>query len=756
MKLGAMRLVGKKIPRLDGYSKVCGEAIYGADFHLENALFLKVLRSPHHHGYIRDIDGSEALRVPGVLTIITWRDIPGENLSGKIKRDQPILAENKVRYVGEPVAVVVAETEEIAEKALEEINVDYELLDPVLSPEKALEPEAPTVHEGSNLLGEFNLSRGDMKEGFSKSDIIIENTYRTPFVEHAYIEPEAGAASIDSEGRICIYAASQYSHHIAREVCHMLSFPREKVRVIQTVMGGGFGGKTDISVHGVLALAAHKTKRAVKYIYTREESFLATAKRHPFIIYYRTGAQKDGRLMAVEADILMDTGAYASSGPAVVSRAGIHAVGPYEVPNVRVTCRGVYTNNPVAGAMRGFGVPEVVFAHESQMDIIASELVIDPYRIREKNILREGSRTITGQPLKTSVGMEETLRKAQEKLPRSRNSGEKSQKPYTKRGFGYGCVYYGIGNTGQVNHSEVKMAALNDGKVLISVGASELGQGLLTVFQQMGAEALGMPVEQVEVLTEDTSLTPDPGITSASKQTYVTGNAICRAAKKLIREISVQVAEHFQVSPEHVVYSGGNFIAIKNDRRMAIPVADAISRILSENSVDLMVTGSFTSETTPLDPVTGQGIPYPTYSYATQIAEVEVDVRTGKVRVVQIISANDVGKAINPETTEGQIVGGAVMGVGYAIMEHYLPGQTRNFGEYLIPTSCDVPRVIPIIVEDPESSGPFGAKGLGEVTCIPTAAAIANAVSNATGMRFYQLPLTPERVYEAFKRMDKG
>ncbi len=744
-----MWYVGKRIPRVDGISKASGEAVYGADFYLKGTYVLKALRSPYPHAYIHRIDESEALRAEGVLTVLTWKDIPGENLSGEVKRDQPILAEGKARYVGEPIAVIVGETERACKKALDKIEVHYEPLPAVLSPEEALKSNAPKIHEGGNVLKEFNLSTGDIEEGFSRSDIIIENTYTTPFVEHAYLEPEAGAAEIDSEGRVSVYAPTQFSHYIKREIGRVLALPPERVRVVQTAVGGGFGGKNDNSVHCILALAAYKTGRPVRWIYTREESFLASTKRHPSIIRYKTGARKDGRLMSIEVDILMDTGAYASVGPPVITRAGIHSTGPYEIPNARIRSRGIYTNNPIAGAMRGFGVPQVVFAYESQMDILANRLGIDPFRLREINLLKKGSKTITGQILKEGVGIGKTLQTAQMKLIKTGDFKKASQKPFLKRGIGYGCAFHGIGNTGIVNRPEVKMKLHEDGRISILVGASELGQGLLTIFQQIGADAFELPFGNVLVRTEDTCLTSDPGETSASKQTYMTGNAICRTAKKMVREISLLLSKHFQVSLESVVYSKGKFLVNKkDDRYIRIPFSE-VGSFISDKTFE--ITGDFISQITPLNAETGQGIPYPTYSYGTQIAQVEVDLRTGKVRVIQMISANDVGKAINPETAEGQIEGGVIMGLGYALMEKYVPGSTKNFQEYLIPTSCDVPKIYPVIVEEEDPSGPFGAKGLGEIVTTPTAAAIANAVSNAIGVRFYQLPLTPEQVYKAIK-----
>lgn len=504
-------------------------------------------------------------------------------------------------------------------------------------------------------------------------------------------------------------------------------------------------------MHGILALAAYRTKKPVRWIYTREESFLATTKRHPSMIHYRTGAKKNGKLTAVDVDILLDSGAYASSGPAVATRAGIFAVGPYDIPHVRIRSRAVYTNHPIAGAMRGFGGPQVAFAHESQMDILAEKLGIDPYRLRKINCFKKGSETATGQVLKESVGMEKTLLGARKALGGRARFQKSISKPHEKSGIGYGCAFHGVGNTGVVNRSEVRMKLTEEGKVSIGVGASEIGQGLLTAFQQMAAEVLELSLDDIVIYNEDTFLTGDTEVTGGSKQTYMTGNAIFQGARNFIKEVSALLATHFKVSLESIVYSSGVFKVVKNGKVDKIRISEVMPFILEEKKTPFEVKGDFTSQTIPLNPVSGQGDPYPTYSYSTQIAEVKVDTRTGKVHVVRIISATDVGKAINPETIEGQIVGGAVMGFGYGVMEEYLPSQTKNLREYLIPTSCDAPRVLPIMVEDSVSSGPFGAKGIGEIVSVPTAAAIANAVTDAIGVRFFQVPITAERVSMALK-----
>jgi CO/xanthine dehydrogenase Mo-binding subunit len=532
-------------------------------------------------------------------------------------------------------------------------------------------------------------------------------------------------------------------------VASVLGLPIEKVRIIQSGTGGAFGGRLDITVQCLLALAAFHLKSPVRIVYSREEVFQVISKRHPLKIRYKSGAKKDGKLTAVDIHILGDTGAYASYGATVAIRSAVHATGPYQVPHVRVKSQMVYTNNPWSGAMRGFGVPQMAFAHESQMDLLAKALKMDPIEIRLKNALTAGSETATGQTLMASVGIGETLRKVKEWRDKA-ISRKDPEKPNIKKGIGVGSMWYGIGNTGIANPSTAQVEIDPNGEVRLFTGAADIGQGSDTIFLQIASEALGLPLGEICLIRADTSVTTDAGATSASRQTYISGNAIVNAIKSLKQEILNEASHLFDENDKELFLEDGEVKHIKKGY-ISIPIREIAKR----SGRTLRGEGYFDPETTKLDPKTGQGSPYATYAFATHLAEVEVDIETGKVKVNRVIASHDVGKAINPKNVIGQIMGGVTMGVGMALMEEYVPKKTVSFVNYLIPTSKDVPEVIPIIIEDEEPSGPFGAKGVGEPALIPTAPAILNAIADAIGQRIYHLPANLERVLEAVKKADR-
>lgn len=739
-----MKQVGVGVPKVDVLEKVLGEAKYGADLSAEEPLHLKVVRSSKHHAKILNIETGEALKVDGVERIFTARDIPGKNLTGAIVKDQPVLAQDRVRYVGDPVALVAAKTIEAAEEAAGKVFVVYEDLPFVSNPEEALKPYAPLIHEKGNLLLEFNVIKGDVQTGFKEAEIIIEETYTTTWVEHAYMEPDAGISYLDEEGRVTVICPNQIVHYSQREVASVLSLPLEKVRIIQSATGGGFGGRLDITVQCLLAVAAFHLRKPVRIVYSREEVFQATSKRHPLRIRYKSGAKRDGRLTAVEVEIFGDTGAYASYGPAVGTRAAIHATGPYEVPHVKVRSQMVYTNNTWSGAMRGFGVVQMSFAHESQMDLLAEALKMDPFEIRLKNVLRVGSETATGQTLMASVGIGETLRKVREWRDQALLPEEDSKKPFIKKGIGIGSMWYGIGNTGRANPSTAKAEIDPDGEIRLFIGAADIGQGSDTILLQMASESLGVSLKELRLIPLDTALTTDAGVTSASRQTYISGNAVLNAIKNLKEEVVKEGSRILGVDDKSLFFEDGEI------KQKSNPLISISAREVAKRSGRILRgEGHFDPETTPLDPKTGQGVPYATYAFATHLAKVEVDTETGKVRVNRVVASHDVGKAINPRNVVGQITGGIAMGVGFVLMEEYVPGETTSFVNYLIPTSKDIPEVIPILVEDEEPTGPFGAKGLGEPALIPSIPAILNGIANAIGERIYRLPANLERVVEA-------
>ena len=745
-----MKQVGIEIPKVDVLEKVLGEAKYGADLPSREPLYLKVVRSPKPHAKILRIEIDKAIRVPGVERVFTAKDIPGKNLVGTINKDQPILALDRVRYVGDPIALIAAKTEEAAEEASKKLAVVYEDLPSVTLPEEALQPNAPLIHEKGNLLLEFHVIKGDSQRGFKEADVIIEETYTTTWVDHAYLEPDAGISYLDEEGRITVLCPTQNVHYDQKEVASVLSLPLEQVRIIQCATGGGFGGRLDITVQCLLALAVFHLKKPVKIVYSREEVFQVTSKRHPLKIRYKSGMKKDGTLTAVEVDILGDTGAYASYGSTVAIRSAVHATGPYQIPNVKVRSRMVYTNNSWSGAMRGFGVPQMAFAHESQMDLLAQALKMDPIEIRLRNSLRIGSETATGQTLMASVGIEETLRKVKEWRDRSTISNNDSKKKFIKKGIGVGSMWYGIGNTGIANPSTAQMEIDLNGEIRLFTGVADIGQGSDTVLLQIASEAMGISFKEIRLIRADTAVTTDAGATSASRQTYISGNAILNAIKNLKEEAIKETSRILGVDGKDLYFEDGE---IKQKSNPSVSIS--IKEVAKKCGKILRGEGNFDPETTRLDPGTGQGAPYGTYAFATHLAEVEVDTETGKVKVDRLIASHDVGKAIHPKNVIGQIMGGVAMGTGFALMEEFVSGETTSFVNYLIPTSKDVPEVIPILVEEEEPTGPFGAKGVGEPALIPSAPAILNAIANAIGQRIYHLPANLERVLEAVQKSEK-
>ena len=742
-----MREVGIEVPKVDVLEKALGEAKYGADLPSKDPLHLKVLRSPKPYAKIVRIEMDEALRVPGVERVFTAKDIPGKNLVGTINKDQPILASDRVKYIGDPVALVAAKTEEALEEAAKKLVVVYEDLPSITHPEEALQPYAPLIHEKGNLLLEFHVIKGNSQRGFKEADVVVEETYTTTWVDHAYLEPDAGISYLDEEGRITVVCPTQNVHYDQKEVASALSLPLDQVRIIQCATGGGFGGRLDITVQCLLALAVYHLRKPVRIVYSREEVFQVISKRHPLKIRYKSGAKKDGTLTAVEVDILGDTGAYASYGATVAIRSAVHATGPYQIPNVKVRSRMFYTNNPWSGAMRGFGVPQMAFAHESQMDLLAQTLKMDPIEIRLKNCLRVGSETATNQTLMTSVGIGETLRKVKEWRDRSGISQIDSKKPFIKKGIGVGSMWYGIGNTGIANPSTAQVEIDPNGEVRLFTGVADIGQGSDTILLQIASEAIGVSLKEIRLIRADTAVTTDAGATSASRQTYISGNAILSAIKSLKEEAIKEASQLLNIDEKDLFFEEG-----KVKSRTCLTTSLPVKEVAKRSRRILRGEGSFDPETTRLDPETGQGAPYATYAFATHLAEVEVDTETGKVKVNRVIASHDVGKAIHPMNVIGQIMGGVAMGTGFALMEEFVPGETTSFVNYLIPTSKDIPEVIPIIVEEEEPTGPFGAKGVGEPALIPSAPAILNAIADAIGQRIYHLPANLERVLEAIQK----
>lgn len=753
-------IVGRSLPRVDALGKLTGKSLYAGDLSFPGMLHLKMLRSDRPHARILRIQVEEAGKYPGVAAVITHRDVPGLNRIGGVQKDQPILCDQKVRFVGDPVALVAAETPEAAEAALRLIRIDYEDLPGLFTPEAALLPDAVKIHETGNLCEERTLLKGDPDRGIAEAEVVITNTYRTQMVEHAYLEPEAGVARLESgegeeQGKLTVWMPSKYSHADRLELAAVLGLPLKRLRIVNMTIGGYFGDKTSLSPGYYAALAALITGRPTKMVYSREESFVSTRKRHPFTIHYTTGATRDGRLVAVKIQILADTGAYTASGPTVLLKSLIHAAGPYEIPNVLVENRFVYTNNPVCGSMRGLGVPQVAFAHESQMDILAEALRMDPFDIRLKNALKPGSITSTDQPLGESVGLVETIELVREEITRRGTPPSTGTKKF---GWGIASMIYGIGLAGRANPSGSRIEAEDDGGYTLYIGVGEGGQGSWTVLTQIAAEVLHCAAEEIRLVSGDTDRCPDSGVMAGSRVTYIIGRSVQLAAENLRELLRGSAASLMECDPAQMVFGKGGFVCQK-DPGNALSVA-MIVKSMKEQGILPAGEGFFEPAMKALDPRTTLGHPMATYAFATQGALVSLDVGSGEVEVISVLACHDIGRAINPSNVEGQIEGSVSMGLGYALMEAISleNGVIRNpkFSQYFIPTALDMPEITPRLVEYREPSGPFGAKGVGEPALIPTAPAIINALHAAAGIRVKDLPATPEALWKLMRDLPPG
>jgi aldehyde oxidoreductase len=717
LKLTGKGTIGQPVTRPDALEKATGTTLYAADLAVDGCAFIKVLRSPHHHAKIVHIEKAEAEAIPGVLAVLTAEDVKGTNILKMAGDDQPILCGNKVRFVGDPVAAVVANSKEIASYALEKIEVTYDPLEPVLTPEEALKEGAVKVHDDrSNLFFEQPIIHGDIKRGFSESEVVVEKTYTTQTVEHGYLENDAGVAYIDENGQLIVMSASQNIHAHRKTIAEALGLGLDKVRVIQTPTGGAFGGKLDVSVGGILGLAALKLKRPVKLVYTRSETFATTPKRHPFSMKVKVGAKKDGTLLVLDFDLTADGGAYKSFSNSVTQRGLIHSQGPYRFPNAHVYGKAVYTNTAFKGAMRGFGVPQVAFAIESILDELAMELKMDPLALRMKNGFVTGDTTICGQVLDHAIGFREcveTLKPLYEKALKEAKANTTNE---IKRGVGLGGVWFGPGRSAP-DQSEAWAELLPDNTLQIWIAASDMGQGTDTMFWQIAAETMGFSLEKVKVFTTDTEITPDGNFSAGSRQTYVSGRAVQMAVeelKKAMNENGVKTYSEMKAKGLPTLYKAVNK-----------PV------------------------TSRPDPKTGQGVPWETYSFGIQMAEVAVEIKTGKVDVLKITSVHDLGTVINIQNVEGQLHGGIYMGLGYALMEEFVYTKTDSFAKFRVPRAKDMPEMEVITLNIPRKKGPFGASGTAEYADVPTAPAIANAIYHACGVRIRDLPITPEKIKKA-------
>ncbi len=746
-----LKSVGKNLIRVDAYSKVTGKALYPQDIYMENMAYGKTLRSTKAHAYVK-IDTSEAEKVEGVLRVFTHKDVP-LNEFGVIFKDHEVFTSNKVKKIGESLAFVVAESYNACDEGLKAIKVTYDEIPGVFDPIEAMKEGAPQVHDHTpNNMFHYKLRTGNVEEKWD-SYVVAENTYSSHMVEHIFLQPEAGLSYIEEDGTLTVVLATQYPHYDREEVAKTLNLPEEKVRIINTAIGGAFGAREDISLQVHLALAALTLKRPIKTIYKREESFLAHSKRHPMVMKYKTGADKDGYLQFMEAEIIGDTGANASWATNVLRKAGVHATGPYHIPNVKVDSYAVYTNNPFAGAMRGFGATQVPIAIEQQMDILAEKLNMDPIEFRLKNVFRKGGKTATGQVLLESIPVDRCL---EEMVSYSKEykkiKEEKGQNPLKKRGLGVAASYYGTGyGNGFPDISRATVRLLEDSKIGVYVGATEVGQGAKTAMVQIVAETLNINEADIKLVSEDTKYMLDSGTAAATRQTYNTGNAVKIACENFLKELKTVAQKELELNAivGLELEEGEIYLSFFPEKRISI-------KALSEKYANKVEAyGEFVAQTTTMDPETGHGAPYWPYTFNACLVLVEVDTTTGRVELLKSAFAQDVGRAINPKIIEGQVDGGFAMALGYALFEdlNLVKGEMKNkmFSKYLIPTSMDMVDIDTILVEDPESTAPYGAKGIGEPTTIPVAPAILNAIYDAIGLRILDLPATPENLIKAWK-----
>src|SRR5215218_7801391 len=741
--------VGHHTERADGVPKVRGEFEYSSDLWMEGMLWGATLRSPHPHARVWSVDTSEAEELPGVHAVLTHEDVPGRKVYGMEVPDQPVLAWERVRYQGEPVAVVAADHPETARRALEKISVKYEILDPLTDPEEAMKDSAPQLHLSGNVLKRIRILHGDV--GAAKADVVVTDEYEIGMQDQAFLGTESGLAVPDGQGGVDLYISTQWLHIDQDQVAESLGLDPEQVRLTLSGVGGAFGGREDLSMQIHACMLALETGRPVKMVYNREESFFGHVHRHPARMRYEHGATKDGEIVYVRARLVFDGGAYASSSNAVCLNAATFACGPYDVPNAEIESYMLYTNNPPCGAMRGFGAVQVCFAHETQMDRLAKELGMDPVELRIKNAMRPGIKFPFGQEVPPPAPVKEILERVRvmpmpeeeevigrdlRRLPGGVTHGEG-----VRRGVGYAVGYKNVGfSAGFDDYSTARVIlSVEDGEPLLEVytAAAEVGQGLITLEAQIARTELG--VEKVAVLPADTRI-GSAGSTSASRQSYVTGAAVKQACEAVRERVFERVREEFGEEPGELSLEAGNVVA---GGRTIVPLAELIDEEIEE-------TVEFHHRATePLDE-NGQGNAHLQFAFAAHRAVVEVDTELGLVRVVEIATAQDVGKAMNPQALEGQIEGGIAQGLGLALLEEIQikEGKIQNasFTDYLIPTILDMPSVRAEILELADPEAPYGLKGVGEPPTIASTPAIVAALRDATGQELTRVPVKPEQI----------
>jgi CO/xanthine dehydrogenase Mo-binding subunit len=749
-------VIGKPAPATRSRDFITGQARYCPDIRLPGMLVGKLLYPKYGCARITRLDVRSARLLPGVVTVLTASEIPGENsYLYSLPADQPLLVSDIVRYQGDALVAVAAETEDAVLSALDAIQVEYEPFTGVYDVLEAMQPGARQVWpDRENVIDHLTIDHGNIEAGFKQADIIIENTYYTPLVEHAFMETEGAVAYPDENGVMVVYSSCQAPHRDRIQIARALGVAENMVRVITPHIGGAFGGKDEAHVQIHAALLAQASGRPVSIIRSREESILTHVKRHPVIIRYRTGITRDGKLTAVHAEAIGDTGPYLNAGRDVMNFVAATLSGPYYVPHARLEAYTVLTNNPICGAMRGYGIPQASFAYEAQMDLLARHIGMDPLEIRLLNGLETGQQVPTGVTIREGHGMKACLQEAaqlsgwKERLGKSRQPA-----PNLRRGWGMASIWFSIGMGRNIpDHATATLDITVDGSVILHTGAADMGQGAHTALAQMAAEAIGVKFETVWVIGPDTNHTFDAGPSVASRQTFISGNAVLKAAQP-IREALLQTASELTGLPIGILQLRDGFVLAEGEV-LSLTIAELAVKATQENR-RLHADGFYAMEYPESLPPNSYPYAPSVYTFGTQVAQVLVDIETGQVSIEKLVAVQDAGQVINPGGARGQIEGGVIMGLGYALMEELLVDQgstlNSNLGTYLIPTSKDVPGLVVKIIEIPEPYAPFGAKGLGEPPLTPTAPAILNAVVDAIGVPLYRIPLTPERVLTAME-----
>jgi CO/xanthine dehydrogenase Mo-binding subunit len=748
---GDYQYIGRSIPRNDVLYKVRGQAKYVANISLPNMLHGRFVRSTHPYARIKRVDVSKAAALEGVCCILTAADIPNNRLLvGSLVKDTPILAKDIVRHVGEPIVAIAAETLETAYAATSLVEIEYEPLTPVLTPEDALKENAPKLHPNGNLIANLSNAVGDVDAALAKADVVVDDVYTNAPIEHCYLEPQGGISFFDKDGVLTLLVCTQYPHFHHKQLSDVTGLPLDKIRVIQTVVGGAFGGKIDVTIECASCLMTLMTGRPVKMLLESEEVFTATTKRHTMQIKHRLGAMKDGRIVGLDMDVLADGGAYSSYSLIVAGRCVVHAALPYDIANVRARIRTTFTNNVTAGAMRSFGIVKLAFATESQINKLADMLGLSPIAIRRINAVDTGTKTVTGQILH-AVGYKRTL-DAIEPIYEERKKALAAapKKQGILRGLGLASLGYGIGYSGVRNPSTARIELQEDGVVIANCGTPDIGPGSDTTLAQIVGEEAGINIGRIRVVSGDSTKTDDSGPTSASRTTYFSGNAALLAGRDFKKQFAALLAQKLGVSDKEIRIENDQVI-VRND---VLRFEDACAKLGADVS-KIKAYGVFNPDS-QLDFVTFKGNPYPTYTYATQLAEIELDVETGKVEVPRFWAAHDAGRIVNPMGAEGQIEGGVVMGLGMALWEKICRNggfiENPSMRDYLLPGTKDAPTEInTIFVENKDETGPFGAKGVAEASLIPVPAAVAAALHQAAGIRLNSMPMEAETIVRKLK-----